>query len=316
MFVYLLLDMDYAPYWTIGLIAVVFLYGPLIFFHTQSLIWKAFRLQYRDLLHLLPFGVLAFLGFVQYDPRQQFGWLLYISVAIYLTLSFRSINKYNKVVQHTQSNSDQLSLSWLKLALTTFSTIIILDLLTHILQTAPSLYPIVDGIDYLVIFLVFLFVNMMVYKGLKQPQLFGGIEEKASQVYLKDKTTLNKALIEKEHKELIEQLTSHLEHQQPFKDPGLTINELAEQLKVPPRNLSSVINQYYEQNFSDFINTYRIKLAKERLQYPKGEKETILEVLYEVGFNSKSSFNTIFKKKTGLTPSEYKKKYMNTSVQD
>ena len=56
----------------------------------------------------------------------------------------------------------------------------------------------------------------------------------------------------------------------------------------------------------DFINTYRIEKAKERLLHPKDEKETILEVMYEVGFNSKSSFNTVFKKKTGLTPSQYK----------
>ena len=59
-----------------------------------------------------------------------------------------------------------------------------------------------------------------------------------------------------------------------------------------------------------FINEYRIKKAMSRLINPIDDKETILEIMYEVGFNSKSSFNTLFKKQTGLTPSEYKKKHM------
>jgi len=62
------------------------------------------------------------------------------------------------------------------------------------------------------------------------------------------------------------------------------------------------------QNFYDFINRYRILEAKQLLTNPKDPKITVLEVLYEVGFNSKSSFNTLFKKYTGLTPTEFRKK--------
>jgi AraC-like DNA-binding protein len=62
------------------------------------------------------------------------------------------------------------------------------------------------------------------------------------------------------------------------------------------------------QNFYDFINRHRIDEASRLLTNPADEKITILEVLYEVGFNSKSSFNTLFKKYTGLTPTEFRKK--------
>jgi AraC-like DNA-binding protein len=65
-----------------------------------------------------------------------------------------------------------------------------------------------------------------------------------------------------------------------------------------------------QQNFFDFINRYRIEEAQRLLTDPPDKKITVLEVLYECGFNSKSSFNTLFKKHTGLTPSEFKKKNM------
>jgi AraC-like DNA-binding protein len=58
------------------------------------------------------------------------------------------------------------------------------------------------------------------------------------------------------------------------------------------------------------VNRYRIEEAKRLLTNPPDKKITVLEVLYEVGFNSKSSFNTLFKKYTGLTPSEFKKQHL------
>jgi len=64
-----------------------------------------------------------------------------------------------------------------------------------------------------------------------------------------------------------------------------------------------------------FINDYRIELAKDRFKNPIDAKETILEIMYDVGFNSKSSFYTIFKQKTGHTPSEYKKIQAKMKIQ-
>jgi AraC-like DNA-binding protein len=68
-----------------------------------------------------------------------------------------------------------------------------------------------------------------------------------------------------------------------------------------------VINDLTGKNFFEFINHYRIEEAKRMLTNPKDKKITVLEVMYQSGFNSKSSFNTLFKKQTGLTPVEFKK---------
>ncbi|MEM9143868.1 MAG: helix-turn-helix domain-containing protein, partial [Bacteroidota bacterium] len=112
-----------------------------------------------------------------------------------------------------------------------------------------------------------------------------------------------------ENKELITKLEDYMHTHESFRNPDLTIATLAEEIDIPKRKLSELINDHYDQNFVDFINTYRINTAKERFMDSKNHNQTILEVLYEVGFNSKSSFNTAFKKKTGSTPSEFKSKF-------
>ncbi|KAB2844021.1 MAG: AraC family transcriptional regulator, partial [Melioribacteraceae bacterium] len=83
-----------------------------------------------------------------------------------------------------------------------------------------------------------------------------------------------------------------------------TIRELAENLNIHPNHLSQIINEKLGQNFFDFINSYRIKEAEKLLL--KNGKKTILEIAFEVGFNSKSTFNAAFKKHTGVTPTAYK----------
>ena len=109
---------------------------------------------------------------------------------------------------------------------------------------------------------------------------------------------------------ILEDLKKHMDHKKPYLEPELNLEQLATQISIRPKVLSQVINESLQQNFFDFVNRYRIEEAKRLLTNPADKKITVLEVLYEVGFNSKSSFNTIFKKHTGVTPSEFKKKNM------
>ncbi len=83
---------------------------------------------------------------------------------------------------------------------------------------------------------------------------------------------------------------------------------MAGKIGIHPRYLSQIINESLGQNFFDFINHYRIEEAKRMLTQTLDEHITVLEVLYEVGFNSKSAFNTAFKRHTGVTPTEFKKR--------
>lgn len=93
-----------------------------------------------------------------------------------------------------------------------------------------------------------------------------------------------------------------------YLNPDLNLQELSELLKIKPVELSSFINSSLEKNFNDFVNEYRVEEIKRLIADPtKDDQVTIIELAYQAGFNSKASFNRVFKELTGMTPSEYKK---------
>mgnify|MGYP000704698994 FL=1 len=86
----------------------------------------------------------------------------------------------------------------------------------------------------------------------------------------------------------------------------LSLRGLSDHTKISSNYISQVINQKTDSHFFDFINHFRVNAAMERLG-DEHEKNSILDIAYSVGFNSKSTFNTAFKRQTGLTPSEFRK---------
>ncbi|WP_281979263.1 helix-turn-helix domain-containing protein [Tenacibaculum mesophilum] len=96
--------------------------------------------------------------------------------------------------------------------------------------------------------------------------------------------------------------TKHL-----YLDNNINLASLAEEMQITSHQLSYVINNGFNQNFYQFINSYRIEKAKKLLMDKSSEKLSILGIAFESGFSSKTAFNTTFKKLTNQTPSEFKK---------
>ena len=99
-----------------------------------------------------------------------------------------------------------------------------------------------------------------------------------------------------------------MESHKPHLNPELNLELFSREIGIHQRVISKVINSVFNQNFFGFINSYRITEAKKALENP-ANKQTILEILYNAGYNNKSVFNTSFKKETGLTPTQYRSKY-------
>lgn len=99
-----------------------------------------------------------------------------------------------------------------------------------------------------------------------------------------------------------EKLVEHLEQNEAFLDSALTLRLLAEQIDLHPNKLSWLINEMHAQNFNQFINNYRVEHFKKLALAPDSSQFSILGLAYESGFNSKTVFNTYFKKSTGLSP--------------
>jgi AraC-like DNA-binding protein len=105
----------------------------------------------------------------------------------------------------------------------------------------------------------------------------------------------------------LRRLLAHMETEKPYVDGELTLPKLAGRLSIPAPHLSQIINERLQQNFFDFVNTYRVEEAKRRLLDPAKQHYSVLAIAEEVGFNSKSSFNAVFKKHVQMTPSEFRK---------
>jgi len=141
---------------------------------------------------------------------------------------------------------------------------------------------------------------------LNKPDFFRGVNSDLEPIKrVIPKRKINPLLVDEKNKE-IEFLKNFMIEKEPFLDSSLTIQDLSEQVKIPAKDLSTLINVYMDKHFFDFVSEYRIEKAMEILKDPSQKELTVLEILYRVGFNSKSSFNTSFKKYTGKTPTDYR----------
>ncbi len=100
-------------------------------------------------------------------------------------------------------------------------------------------------------------------------------------------------------------LEKHMAEEKPYLDPGLTLRSLAEQMGLSANQLSQLLNEGFDKNFSEYINSYRLISFKAKAADPTNQNLTILALAYDSGFNSKTVFNTFFKKSEGVTPSKY-----------
>ena len=113
--------------------------------------------------------------------------------------------------------------------------------------------------------------------------------------------------LDSEKKALFDKIEVLLKEKKIFTEPKLSVDFLANELEVNSNKLSNCIKQFSDKNFNDYINEFRIELAKDLLINENYKNYTITSIGLESGFNSKSSFYHTFKKHTGLTPSEYQK---------
>ena len=205
------------------------------------------------------------------------------------------IHSYRKQIKEQFSNLDKINLDWLNF----FVNVFILSMLANVVANVvrhSQLKNWQDGAMILGLIGLFVFITSVLLKGLHHNDIFLGGEGKPTSSNPKPEA----------NEKLLQKLKDHLKTSKPYLNPELTINQLAEQLEVPARQLSAVVNSDLGQTFFDLINRYRIEEAKRQLQESEDQKLTILEVMYKVGFNSKSSFNTAFKKYTGTTPTAFK----------
>ena len=291
------------------------MWGPLLYFYIRSLTQENSVVKPVEWLHCTP----AFLNFLYffiryhrfspdiqrqlvetnafYNSIHSFLYLFYLqsSIFIYTMLCFIMLYQYRKEVKQQTATFYPNNLSWVYLVLVGFSAKWFFDSLYLFNRFIPwDVGMVAMNLSKMSLFL---FVSVLVFKSIQQPDLLFKVDKQ--QKYKQSK------LSSQEIDEYLAKLQTFMRGEKPYLEPTLCLNNLADMIGIPPRHLSQIINDRLNQNFYDFINSYRIEESKQYLKTSKKEKTTILEILYEVGFNSKSAFNAAFKEYTGMTPTQF-----------
>jgi len=294
-----------------------FVYGPLMYIYIRTLIDPKPRLRQYYISWLLPviaFAVLTlvyrnqpiliFDDFLDDAPlravRFSYAILLMTSIFGYSIMTFVKIGMHRKKVRDLYSyTSQKVTLGWaLFVSISFFVMYFGLFALgfTRVFAKNFNFDPLLVG-NSILVFYSFAFSIF----GYQQDRIYP--EEIPIEKPKYERSGLRPSSKEK----LKDKLLAIMDEEQIYREPELTILDVSIQLAVPRHHLTQLLNEKMGKNFYTFINEYRIEDAKKRLMDPKNNNLTVLAIGYDAGFNSKSSFNTLFKKYVGATPSEYRK---------
>ncbi len=306
-----------------------YLDAALLYFYVKSLVFQDFQLFKRDSIHLLPlglYGLFMFLAFYRLPAEVQLNWVTnetftysrgYVTLELlcmvmrmfYCIACFKLILKYKDILEATRSNIEKVDIFWLKLLVIGFLIVAFLETLLSLSKmvgvffgyefqhSSFNIYEIIGLTSY---YALFILVSTLVFTSMRYFVNFEAIKQK-------DKDLLKKPPQEKLLNPLLAgNIDKMMRTKKPHLEPDITLEILAETLEMQAKDLSLFINRHFKKNFWEFINEYRIEEAKQLLTAQNNESKTITDIYLEVGFNSKSVFNTFFKKLTGVTPSDYR----------
>ena len=299
-----------------------FLLAPLLYLYVQSLFIQSFNLKRVHLIHLAPF-LLVFAYFILFliirlnltDRLSEYARqlriestiasvLLNLQIAFYLAGIFTIFFQYRKEIRNHFAEFRHFSLNWLLFILLAFTLMWLTDLTSTVAFWLkidnPGLYRILTLFS---IAINFIFATILVYRSMEQSWEQTGIIEASKY--------MGSGLSDSESTGYAQKIRMIMEKEKLYLDPEISLKELSDKTGISPRYLSQVINSKFNQNFFDFINHYRIEEAKRLMAGTVRKELTILEVMYNVGFNSKSSFQTAFRRYTGTTPTEFRHRSLN-----
>lgn len=264
-------------------ISGIFFASPSLYLYGLTILEKKKTLSDQYYRHFIPFACFLFLiPFVPRNGRFESLWnygLVVFFLLIYLGLSYGLLYRNRLKVS-------KRVLQWYRTILLG-ATMIWFYYLGNLFDFTPHYISGPIFYTFLIYSFTYLFLNRHKFK-----------LEKYSRSKLDQDSS----------KDLFQKIRSLFEVEEIFLDDGISLKTIAEKLNTKARDISQAINENKQQNFYEFVNHYRIEKAEALLKSSKHKNEKIATIAYEVGFGNVTSFNVAFKKKTGLTPSAYRKK--------
>ncbi len=296
--------------------ALPFLFGPLHYLYSRYLQPEGDSFNLKDIWHFLPFVAyviflipffvesasvkLEFLALMQQGRTPKHlavaGALKGIHGVTYMGLTLVLLMRLE---QNGRSRREKLKWLWWITILTT----IVWTVNAVLLLSGFAGFQIVGNVDMVVGIMIAVAVYTMGYLGLKQ----GALAPDGGSVWREGSKYERSGLSTDQADHLVGRITEMVEDSHIYRQPGLTLQQFGDQLGISTHHLSQLLNERMETTFFDLINSSRVDDAKRLLSDPNYDHLTLVAVAFEVGFNSKSAFNSAFKRYTHVTPSKFKK---------
>jgi AraC-like DNA-binding protein len=301
------------------------LHGPMLFLYTLYSLRKDRKIRPVDYLHFAP-ALAAYLYmsnfFFFYSPEEKrmldngemkeymvFSVVLLIAILIsgitYAVLSYRLTIKHKHKIENNFSYREGINIKWLRNCILGIAMVFLSATIIVLVRDAFGVEFSFNA-DYIIYIILIGLVFYIGYFGIKQENIFTSkdhIETIESNEGVRSEKYRNSGMRSELVAELYGKLLQVMEEEKPYLDPKLSLSGLAQLLELSPNQLSQIINQEAGVNFHDFINNYRVEEFIRRAQTNKNF--SLLALALDSGFNSKSSFNHIFKRQKGLSPSKF-----------
>lgn len=305
----------------------VLLIGPVVFFYTKSLLNINFKLSQKEKLHFVPallYGIYSLIVFVtdkfildEYyfyadkkdkDLANWYQVVGLISMALYLVMSLRNYFQYAKLIFEKVSYADSILFKWVRNFMIAFLIILVLRVLLFLIN--PEWGNFGRQFWYYISFsVVFYYIAITGYSNVVKQETLQGEKLNSFDVFEESEENSKESNITTQPDLDIpvwkDKLSTLMTEKRLFENPRLTLADVARELGSTTKTISAAINTGFDMNFNDFVNHYRIESVKEKLEQGEHKHTTLLGIALDCGFNSKSTFNRVFKKSTSLSPKDY-----------
>ena len=296
-----------------------YLFGPLFYFYIYFLEGKTKPEIIKTGIHFIPF-VIAYIFYIiplfDASPVEKFqfleskfafntstkilGFLAPFSSIIYISFVLFEIKKIINSLKYNYSTVEFVNLYWLKYFFYGILIQALIVVLLHIYEASFN-----TDIHHLMLLTVAIFMISSGYVSLKQPEVKELVIEPNKSSDGK-KEYKNPSIKSDDVSNLVNQVTDILQTEKPFLNPKLSLKDLSELTNISTHNLTELFNTQMNKSFYELINSYRVEEVKKLIREDSDKKFSLLALAFEAGFSSKTSFNTIFKKSVGKTPSQFR----------
>lgn len=317
------------PYpWAIAIsVPPILLVGPTLWLYIKSITTEGFRIKGIYALLLFPFFFTVFLLSLSYylyphevrilmeqSSSVTSHWVFLVIVPLiglsnigYPLWGLFMVKTYRKKIKTYFSETEEIDLSWLRFlllsSLVAYAAISGLYAFNAAFQTIDY-----DSLQVSGYSVASVFVLVLGFFAIRHGNVFANIKVSSDMAKALQQPDEPKLPANNKDEAFIRQLLAYMKESKPFLDPGLTLGKLSIQMNTTPEFLSGIINGSLNLNFYDFINHYRTEEFKSLCGNPKNAGYTLISLAFDSGFNSKATFNRVFKKEVGLTPGVYFRK--------